>query len=216
MGGGTPESYRAERGAGDSSGAARWCRSPAPLPLRLRPPALVAVLLFASGCLTAHPRTGPAPPAPEFRPEVFFEGRTRGIGTLDVRGGAPELIRVESYGRAAPDGAFRLDQTITRADGSTSTRTWTMRRTDATRYAATLTDAEGEVSAEVRGSELLIRYRMGWPSVVMHQRLVLQPGGQTALNLATVRVLGVPWARLNEQIHRVDGVPPDSLAAGAP
>ena len=167
--------------------------------------ALAVLLGTASGCIATHPRTGPPPPAPPFYPEVFFEGHTRGLGTLDVRGKAPEVVRVEGFGEAEPDGTFRLDQTVTHADGRSEARTWRMRRLDTTHYTATLTDAEGEVTAEVVGSELFIRYRIGSPSVTMRQHLILEPGGQRALNLSTVRVLGIPWARLNEQIQRVDG-----------
>ncbi len=158
----------------------------------------------ASGCLAMHPQTGPPPVAPPLRPEVFFDGHTQGLGTLRVRGRTPEEVRVESYGEAQPDSTFRLDQTITHPDGRTETRTWIMRRVDATHYTATLTDAEGEVGAEVQGNELFIRYRIGWPAITMRQHLILQPDGKTALNLSTVRVLGIPWARLNEQIRRVD------------
>lgn len=173
--------------------------------MRPRLPALAVLLVVASGCLGLHPQTGPAPPAPDFRPEAFFAGRTEGIGTLAVRGGTTELLRVQGVGAAEADGSFRLDQTITHADGRTEARTWHMRRVDATRYTATLTDADGEVSAEVVGSELFIRYRIGWPAITMRQHIVLQPDGQTALNLSTVSVLGIPWARLNEQIRRLDG-----------
>lgn len=175
-------------------------------------PALLAAALAFSGCLTAHPRVPPTPRppgAPAFAPDAFFAGHTRGLGVLHVRLRSPELLCVNGYGEAQPDGTFRLDQTITRPDGSADRRTWTMRRASPTTWTARLTDAEGEVTATVEGDELLIRYRIGSPNVTMRQRLVLQPDGQTALNLATVSaVVGVPVARLVEQIQKTDGPVP--------
>ena len=187
--------------------------APAPLASRL---ALLAASLSLAGCLTAHPRTGPAPPAPTFAPDQFFAGHTRGLGVLSVRLKSPELLCVNGYGEAQPDGTFRLDQTITHPDGRTEERTWTMRQESPAVWTASLTDAAGEVTAEVEGSELLIRYRIGSPSVTMRQRLVVQPDGQTALNLSTVSALGVPVARLQEVIERRDTFVPCAAGAAPP
>ncbi|HEX8385393.1 MAG TPA: DUF3833 family protein [Rubricoccaceae bacterium] len=166
--------------------------------------ALVPLLALLAGCLPASAPL-PAPvAAPAFRPEAFFSGRTEGRGTLVVRGVAPRGLRVESRGAPAPDGTFRLDQTITFEDGRVQTRTWAMRALGGGRYTSTLTDAAGEVSAEAVGNAFHIRYRMR-AGAVMEQWITLRPGGQTADNVATVRVLGVPWARLTEEITRVGG-----------
>ena len=179
-------------------------------------PALLTATLALSGCLAAHPRTGPVAPAPAFAPDEFFAGHTRGLGVLSVRLSSPELLCVNGYGEAQPDGTFRLDQTITRPDGETEERAWLMRQESPTVWTASLTDAASEVTAEVEGSELFIRYRIGSPNVTMRQRLVLQPGGQTALNLSTVRALGVPIARLQEVIERRDTFVPCAPGAAPP
>ena len=165
--------------------------------------ALVAATLSA-GCLPASaPIRASAAEAPAFLPEVFFAGRTEGRGVLTIRGKRPGAIRVESRGAAESDGGFRLDQTITFADGRVSRRTWHMRALGGGRYASTLTpDARGSVEAEASGSRFHIRYRMG-RATVMDQTLTLRPGGQVADNVATVRMMGVPWARLTETITRV-------------
>ena len=180
-------------------------------------PVLLAAALALSGCLTAHPRTGPVAPAPTFAPDVFFAGHTRGLGVLSVRFSSPELLCVNGYGATQRDGTFRLDQTITRPDGEAEERTWTMRQESPTVWTASLTDAAGEVTATVEGSELLIRYRIGSPNVTMRQRLVLQPDGQTALNLSTVSALvGVPVARLQEVIERRDTFVPCAPGTAPP
>ena len=165
------------------------------------------LLALLAGCLTAHPPAEPVPAAPPFDPFAFFAGPTRGLGTLYVRGRAPHVVRVEGFGVPLPDGTFRLVQTVARGDGEPSRRTWLLRQTGPGRYAGTLSDAAGEISAEAEGSLLRVRYRMG-AATTMTQAITLQPDGRTALNLSTVRVLGVPWARLNEQIRRLDGPVP--------
>ena len=176
------------------------------MPLWARP-ALAVALLVLGGCLTAHPRVPDRSgrPAAAFAPDDFFDGWTRGLGVLSVRLRSPELLCVVGRGRAQPDGTFRLDQTVTYPDGRTTGRTWTLGRASPTVWTGTLTDADGTVTAEATGDELAIRYRMGSPGVTMRQRLVLQPDGRTALNLSTVRVLGVPVARLVEHIQKTDG-----------
>lgn len=156
-----------------------------------------------AGCLGSFPPPPEALENPVFRPEVFFAGRTQGIGRLERIIGRSQGLRVESHGRTEPDGSFRLDQAVTLDDGTVEQRTWRMRRTGRNTYAATLSDAAGPVSLEVSGNRLQIRYRMR-PAIYMHQRLDLRPGGRTALNRATISVLGIPWARLTEEITQRD------------
>lgn len=167
-------------------------------------PAALAPLLAALGaaCLARAPRREAPAAGPEFRPETFFAGRTHGEGTLAVRGRAPRAVRVEGEGRVEPDGTFRLDQRVATGDGPPETRTWRLRRVDGRTYAATLSDARGPVTAEADGNRLHLRYAVRRPAVVMEQWLYLEPDGRTVRNVATVTVLGVPWARLRESITR--------------
>ena len=160
---------------------------------------VLALAMAASGCLPALPRPV-LRPTPAFDPLAFFEGRTAGLGVLDVRGTPPEVVRVESVGTRTSDG-LRLQQTVRRGDDEPSERTWELRQTGPTAYAGTLTDASGPVEATVEGNRLTIRYKMGAVTSVT-QHLTLETGGRLALNLMTVRVLGIPWARLTEQIRR--------------
>ena len=101
-----------------------------------------------------------------------------------------------------PDGSFRLDQSVTYADGSTEERSWTLKQTGSHTYTATLSDASGPVTGHTDGNTFTIRYLLRQPSVYMNQSLYLQPDGRTVLNVATVTVLGIPWARLSETITR--------------
>lgn len=165
----------------------------------------VALLpLLLSGCLPDFPDANEKVRQPELRPDVFFAGRTTGEGTLTRRFRAPRTLRVEGVGQREPDGMFRVDQTVTFGDGTVETRTWRMRQTAANEYRATLSDATGEVTAQTSGNSFHLRYLLRQPLVYMDQWLYLQPDGRTAINRATVTVLGIPWARLAETITRSD------------
>jgi hypothetical protein len=166
---------------------------------------LATILL--SACLPAAPPSERVTAQPELRPEAFFTGRTYGEGTLAMRFRAPRTLHVEGEGQVDPDGTFRLDQTVTFAGGTVERRTWRLRRTTPNRYRATLSDAAGEVTAESGGNSFHLRYLLRRPAVYMEQWLYLQPDGRTVLNRATVTVLGIPWARLEETIRRPDPGP---------
>ena len=168
----------------------------------------VAVLLLTSltGCLGAFPLVSATAPSPKFDPIAFFEGRTRGEGTLYVRGRAGRPLRVEGRGTRQPDGSIRLDQTITVGDGTAERRVWIMARLDSTHFRATLSDAKGEVTAELHGNVFHIRYLIRQPRLYMEQWLILQPDGRSVANRAQVTVLGISWARLTETITRLDDV----------
>ncbi len=119
-----------------------------------------------------------------------------------MRVGTDRTLRVDGMGRMEADGSFRLDQTVTFSDGTVETRVWHLRRVDATHFAATLSDAKGEVHAESSGSVFHLRYLLRRPAVYMEQWLYLQPDGRTVANRAEARILGIPWARLAEAITR--------------
>ncbi len=144
--------------------------------------------------------------APEIRPEIFFTGKTNSRGVLANRSGAPmRRFHVEGSGLALPDGSFRLDQSVTFDQDAPQMRTWVMRRLDAHRYIATLTDASGAVEAEAYGDLFHLRYPMTIPlGGQMEQWMYLQPDGRTVINEATVRVFGVVVAHLSERITHDD------------
>ena len=148
-------------------------------------PALLAALAFAlGGCLPALPHVAPEA-EPAFDPIAFFEGRTEGLGVLDVRTKAPVVVQVESVGTPTDDG-LELRQVVRHGDDPETERTWVLQRSGPGTFSGTLTDAEGPVEATVEGNTLHIRYRMGGSTTVA-QDLTLQPGGDLALNLMTVR-----------------------------
>lgn len=177
---------------------------------------LFSLAVLLGGCLTAYPRveapTAPrAAPEAALSPEAFFLGETTGRGTLTLRGGRPQIVRVRSTGTPT-DSGFVLRQTIHIGDDAPRERAWTLTRTGPASWTGTLTDARGPVRVTASGGRMEIRYKMG-RATTMTQELTLQPDGRTLLNLSTVRVLGVPWARLVEWIRRAGPLPP---AEGSP
>lgn len=157
-----------------------------------------------AGCLGPRPSHPVVAEGPPLRPELFFEGRTDGKGTLEMLTGRRRSLQVQGRGHTEADGSFRLDQVVTFEDGAVEKRAWRLVKLDARTYTATLSDAAGSVSAEVTGNRLHLRYRLRKPATYMEQWLYLQPDGRTVLNLATITVLGIPWARLTEEIARTD------------
>ena len=123
---------------------------------------------------------------------------------LQNRSGAPtRRLRVEGFGEVLGDGSLRLEQRVTLGDDAPQMRTWLLRRIDAHRFTATLTDAAGPVRAESYGDLLHLEYSMTSPfGGRMEQWLYLQADGRTVLNEATVRVFGIVVARISERITR--------------
>jgi len=169
-----------------------------------RLPAILLACVLASGCLPSLAARPAITPTPAFEPVAFFSGHTHGDGVLEVRFGGDRHLAVEGNGYQNVDGSFQLDQTITYDDSTRETRSWVLRRKDATSWTATLSDAQGEVTAETSGNLFHLRYQIRSPRVFMEQWLYLQPGGRSVLNLAEVTIVGVPYAHLSETITKVD------------
>ena len=131
---------------------------------------------------------------------MFFSGETHGEGTLAVRGKRPQRFSVQSRGTAESLDLFRLDQTVTFASGAIQSRTWHIRRLNANRYSAKLSDAAGLVSAETSGNLFHLRYLLRRPAIYMEQWLYLQPDGRTVLNIGKVKIFGLVLAQLSETI----------------
>lgn len=155
-----------------------------------------------TACLAGF-RVAKAPAdAPVFRPEQFFTGHTSGDGVLATRGRRDRKFHVTGVGRVASDGTFILDQKVRYADGATDERSFSIRRINDHDYAGTLSGATGPVSARVDGNSFHVQYLIRRPDVTMDQWIYLQPDGLTALNRATVKILGIPVAHLSETITR--------------
>ena len=169
----------------------------------IRRSALLLACSLASGCLPSLAARPEVTSAPSFDPVAFFTGHTHGEGVLEERFGKGRHLSVEGNGYQNAEGSFQLDQTITYDDSTRETRRWVLKRSTATSWTATLSDAQGEVTAETSGNLFHLRYQIRSPRVFMEQWLYLQPDGRSVLNLAEVTVLGVPYAHLSETITKL-------------
>ena len=140
-------------------------------------------------------------PQPEFSPRNGLGGRSEGNGTLQLFLCKPRPYHVESRGYDLQDGTFRLDQTVMMQGKQPRTRCWNIRTVGPHRYAGTLSDAAGPVTARSDGNCLFLRYRLRGP-LVMHQTLRRMPDGRTIANTGRITLLGIPVGRLQETIIR--------------
>lgn len=155
-------------------------------------------------CLPLVALAAAAPDAPQFRPDLFFAGRTQGAGTVRVATSSrARTLSVQGTGRIEPDGTLVLDQEIT-LDGEPTRRRFTLRRESDTVWSGTLTDAAGPVRATIAGDRLSLAYSMKRAGMRMTQTLTLQPGGRVAINRARVTLLGITVAQVNETITKLD------------
>lgn len=174
---------------------------------------IVLALLLATQPAQARAPAAPASStdivASDFRPDLFFEGRTRGTGTLRIATSArPRPLAVEGTGRIEPDGALVLDQAVT-LNGKTSDRSFRLlrvadARTGRVEWQCTLTDAVGPVVVQVDGNRMTLVYHMKGAGRRLNQTLDLAPDGRTVRNVATVTMFGIRVARIEETIEKLE------------
>jgi len=159
----------------------------------------VHILAFAlAGCSVS-----PAAAEPTFDPLAFFTGESRGEGSLKVMAKPRVTIRVESHGRPDGNGGLILDQTIHQGDKPARQRQWVLRPTSPTTMRGTISGNPGPVNGRMDGNRLLLTYAMKG-GLKVQQVLTMQPGGRSLLNRMTVRKFGLPVARVEEVITKVD------------
>lgn len=165
----------------------------------MKPNTLPLALLLAACVAPANlPR---ARDAPVFDPIAFFAGRTEGTGVLKIAFKAPDALRVHGTGRVEADGALVLDQNVERDGKPSEHREWHITRT-ARGYTGTLSDAQGPVQIDVRGSRLHLRYRAKTGGLQVEQWLDLSADSRRADNVLVFTKLGIRVARLSETIRR--------------
>ena len=139
----------------------------------------------------------------DFVPQRGFAGYSQGDGTSRIFFGPVRAFHVESHGYDLPDGAFRLDQTMSYRDQSATFRFWIIKTVGNGRFWASVSDAPGQVTGHADGPRLFLRYRVKGP-FVLHQRLELMTDGKTIENEGRITLLGIPIGWLHETITRKD------------
>ncbi len=152
--------------------------------------------------------TTPSPASEPLDPVAFFEGATRGVGTLHVRGRNRQRFTVTGRGEREPGGAVRLSQAIRWEDGRVDRRVCRMWRVGPGEWRGRGTDMLGEGRAEAVGDTVVLTWRraggpFGGPLTVTQVLRRRADGGLD--NAGPVRLWGVTVARLEERIMRVEG-----------
>jgi len=159
------------------------------------------MLLTCSACVPAGHLQRYRAAQPTFDPISFFEGRTDGRGSLKTVFSGRQTTLVKGVGRRTAPHALELKQSVRRGDGAPTVRTWELRAVGPGRYAGSLSDASGPVTADVAGNRLHIAFPMKG-GLGAQQWLYLSSDGQVAQNRMVVTKLGVPVASLDEVITR--------------
>ena len=169
--------------------------------MKLAPFLAILLGMSVAGCASTPPDQKLASPSPEFSPQAFFSGKTIGEGTLDIAFSKLTHTHVVGLGEVKKNGTLILVQRVEEGNKPPRTRTWHIRPTGGGSLKGKLSDAEGPISANVRGNLLHIRFT-GKDGLDNEQWLYLQPGKRVALNRLVVSKLGIPVATLNETITR--------------
>lgn len=171
----------------------------------MKPIALLVALLTVplSACVSPPPHTSLANSNPVFSPQEFFTGKTIGEGALKIIFSGEKHTHVVGHGHVEPDGTLVLVQRIEKGDKPPRERTWRISPTGNGRFTGSLSDAEGSVSAFVRGNLMHVQFKTT-SGFNTEQWLYLQPGGQVALNRMVIRKFGIPIAALEETIRKAD------------
>ncbi|MEA1072905.1 DUF3833 family protein [Sphingomonas sp. LY160] len=156
--------------------------------------------LAVAACSAAPPDEARAQ-GTAFDPVAFFTGRSQGRGTLEQVMKKERSVAVESVGTPGKDGVLTLDQTVSIAGDPPKKRSWRLRSIGGGRYAGTLTDASGPVTAETVGRTIRIRYPMKG-GLKVEQWLVPLPGGRAIDNRMTITKWGMEVATLRERIEK--------------
>ena len=163
--------------------------------------------------MTVQPMSRPAAaalPAPAtFELERYFAGRTRAWGIVQDRfGRLRRRFTVEMEGHW--DGKLlRLEEAFFYDDGTTSHRTWRVRRTGATTYEGEAADVIGKAIGVGQGPTLTWRYRLRLPiggrtwNIAFHDVMFLQDR-EVMINRAEMRKLGLRLGDLTIMFRKLD------------
>jgi len=134
-------------------------------------------------------------------PMRFFEGRTESVSTIKVIMKKPYQSRTIGKGEIS-DGVLHLVQRVQEDGRSPYDRNWRMRQVAPGRFAGTMSEAKGPVTAEEFGGRYRFRFRMKG-NVAIEQWLTPLPGGKAALSKVTIRKYGMTVGRSDGTIRKL-------------
>ena len=114
----------------------------------------------------------------------------------------PAATKSVGQGKMGSDGTMTLVQRVEEPGRPAHERRWKIRRTGATRFAGTMSDAVGPVTIEEIDGRYRFRFKLKG-NLSVEQWLTPLPGGKVARNSMTIRKLGVKVGSGDGMIRRV-------------
>ena len=134
--------------------------------------------------------------SPPFRPEEYFQGRTRAWGFFQDRFGNIKRQFVVDIEGSVQNGALTLEESFAYADGEKATRVWRIRPLGDGEYEGTAGDVVGTARGKVAGNAMRWAYDMDLPIQGSTWRVhfddwMLQQDQEVMLNKSTVSKYGI-------------------------
>lgn len=140
-------------------------------------------------------------PDPEADPMRFFEGRTESLSTIKVFTKKPYRSRTIGRGEIS-DGILHLVQRVQEDGKAPYDRNWRMRQVAPGRFAGTMSEARGPVTAQEVNGRYRFRFKMKG-NVAIEQWLTPLPGGKSAISRVTIRKFGMTVGRSDGTIRKL-------------
>lgn len=131
----------------------------------------------------------------------FFEGKTESLSTIKLIMQKPYRSRTIGDG-AIDEGVLHLVQRVHEDGKVPYDRKWRMRQVAPGRFAGTMSEAKGPVTAEQIGGGYRFRFKMKG-NVSIEQWLTPLPGGKSARSRVTIRKLGMTVGRSDGVIRKL-------------
>jgi hypothetical protein len=163
--------------------------------MSVRPAALaLAFSLAASPCPAADISENPL---------TFFEGRTESISNVRIVTKKPFRSRAIGKGVIKADGSLDLVQRVEDEGELVKERRWRMHQVGPGRFAGTMSEAKGPVTAEQVGGRYRFRFRMDGNGTV-EQWLTPMPDGRSARSTVSIRKYGIKVGASDGTIRKLD------------
>lgn len=163
--------------------------------MSMRPAAMaVAFSLAATPCPAADISENPL---------TFFEGRTESVSNVRIVTKKPFRSRAIGRGVIRADGSLDLIQRVEDEGQLAHERRWRMRQVGPGRYAGTMSEAKGPVTAEEVDGRYRFRFRMDG-SVLVEQWLTPMPDGRSARSTVSIRKYGIRVGASDGMIRKLD------------
>jgi hypothetical protein len=160
-----------------------------------------ALGLFA--CAAASLIVGRSASAVPLRqPLRFFEGRTESVGTIKAMMKKTHRVLSIGHGTIGADGALTLVQQVRDEGEAPHQRIWHIRQVGPTKFAGTMSEADGPITIEQVGDGYCFRFNIHG-GLAAEQWLIPNRDGTSGSSVLTVRKFGITVARSEATIRRL-------------